>query len=487
MELIIKGWETAQYIDAFHLEKAAGQHSRCQFSAVVEETQIAAVLQRVGQPLAVTTDDERPVFFGRIESIARVETQEAVRLDVQAVSDSIAEDEQPHFRLFQDETKTIGDVLEKLEMKDALTVDDKIKSIKYAPFLVQMHETNFQFLCRVARALGTHVWVSDTISGHVAFHVGPRADRTPQKIAFDALHAYTVRHAQPRKTAEICLQQVLALGMSVQLGDETTEYIITGVSIDKRRETFYVTYTLEEAKDMPAPELHLSVVPALSLRAIVTKVERQPAKARFGCVQLCFQDIEDIVTDPKRAWISYRTPYAGRAGGIVFLPEPGDMVEVLVTSEQVFVVSEYRTKPLEKEYAKPEDKYIGNNFEQRVIWKKDALELRSKKSSIILKEKSIELLTGRAKVTLDEKGIYVQYGDHGVTLTDQGIAAKTAAALRMEAAQAVTAKANGALQLETAQGATVKAGSDASVKSGGAIRLDSGAETSVKASSIHLG
>lgn len=487
MIININEWEDARYIESFHLEKATGQHSRCSFVARVRPEQLAGYLQRVGQPLAVTTDDEHPVFFGRIESIARVETQEAVRLEVQAVSDSIAEDEQPHFRLFQDESKTIGDVLEKLEMKDALTVDDKLQGIKYAPFLVQMHETNFQFLCRVARALGTHVWVSDTISGHVAFHVGPRAERTRQKIAFDALHAYTVRHAQPRKTAEICLQQVLALGMSVQLGDETTEYIITGVSIDKRRETFYGTYTLEEAKDVPAPELHLPVVPALSLRAIVTKVERQPAKARFGCVQLRFQDIEDVVNDPKRAWISYRTPYAGRAGGIVFLPEPGDMVEALVTGEQVFVVSEYRTKQLEKEYAKPEDKYIGNNFEQRVIWKKDALELRSKKSSIILKEKSIELLTGRAKVTLEEKGIYVQYGDHGVTLTDQGIAAKTAAALRMEAAQAVTAKANGALQLETAQGATVKAGSDVLMKSGGAIRLDSGGETSVKASSIHLG
>ena len=484
----ITGWDDVSFLAAFHLEKAAGKHSTCRFQAGIREEQASTFLQRVGQPLAVKTDDESPVFFGRITSIARVlDERRSLRLDVQAVSGSIAEDERPHFRLFQDETKTIGDVLAKLEMKDALTVDDKLKSIKYAPFLVQVHETNFQFLCRVARALGTHVWVSDTIRGHVAFHVGPRAERRRQKIAFDALHAYTVRHAQLRKTAEICLQQVLALGTSVQLGDETTEYIITGVAIDKRRETFYGTYTLEEAKDVPTPELHLPVVPALSLRAVVMKVESQPAKARFGCVQLRFQGIEDIVTEPKRAWVSYRTPYAGKAGGIVFLPEPGDTVEALVIGEQVFVVNEYRTKPLEKEYAKLEDKYIGNNFEQRIIWKKDALELRSKKSSIVLKEKSIDLLTGRAKVTLDEKGIYVQFGDHGLTLTDQGIAAKTAAALRMEAAQAVTAKANGALQLETAQGATVKAGRDAIVKSSDAIRLDSGGETSVKASSIHLG
>lgn len=486
--MIIQGFEDVPYLETFRLEKQAGVHSRCVFRFAAGEGQAAKVIGRVGQTLCVTTEAGVPAFYGRIERVSRIETQEALRLEVAAVALSITEDEQPHDRVFQDEKKTMKDVLAagKLGMKDGtITLDHAVGDVAYRPFLVQYRETNMHFLCRVAQALGTHVWIRDTFPDHVAFLIGPRAAESCTPLPWEQLRSYAVHHVKPRRTAEICVEAYLELGTRVRLGDETTTYVITCAVIEKKEETFYGTYALEEEKEEKAPELHLPVERALTLRATVTAVNAKGGEpVQHGCVQLNFLDGVD---DVGSAWVPYRTPYAGKAGGIVFLPEPGDVVEVTFAGEQAFVASELRTQPLQKEYGQPADKYIGNNFEQRILWKKDALELRSKTSSIIVKEKSIALTTGKTSITLDEKGIYLQYDDHAVTLSAAGLAAKTPAAIGFEAAKDVTAKAGGAFRTEAGQSATLHAHGDAAVKSGGAIRLDSSGETSVKASSIHLG
>ena len=487
--MVIQGFEAVPYLEAFRLEKAAGTHSRCVFRFATGEGQAAQVLGRVGKTLCVTTDAGMPAFYGRIERVSRIETQESFRLEVAAVALSITEDEQSHDRVFQDEKKTMKDVLAagKLGMKKStVTLDRTIGGAAYRPLLVQYRETNMHFLCRIAKALGTHVWIKDTFPDRAAFLIGPRAAESRATLHYEQLRSYAVHHVQLRRTAEICVEQYLELGTRVRLGDETMTYVITHAIVEKTEETFYGTYVLEEDTAGKPPKLHIPVESALTLRAAVTAVSTKGGEPvqQHGCVKLNFLDgVEDVGS----ARVPYRTPYAGKAGGLVFLPELGDIVEVTFAGEQAFVVSEFRTHPLQKEYGQPADKYIGNNFDQRILWKKDALELRSKTSSIILKEKSIALTTGKAKITLDEKGIYLQYADHAITLSDAGVAAKTPAAIGLEAAKNVTAKAGGALQMEAAQNATVNAYGNAAVKSGGAIRLDSSGETSVKASSIHLG
>ena len=126
-----------------------------------------------------------------------------------------------------------------------------------------------------------------------------------------------------------------------------------------------------------------------------------------GRVQVAFDDkfIEDM-DQSNPLWIEYRSPY----GGIVFMPDKGDALEVFFVNEEVYAVSTLRKNPLGAECQNVVEKYIGNNFEQRIFWKKKSLEMMSGKNKIVMDDRSIELTVGDSKIIMTDGKIKIVAG-----------------------------------------------------------------------------
>ena len=67
--MLIKNFAKTEFLTAFALTKHAGEHSRLNFSASIVETAAENCLGCTGKIISVTTDDNVPIFFGRVESV----------------------------------------------------------------------------------------------------------------------------------------------------------------------------------------------------------------------------------------------------------------------------------------------------------------------------------------------------------------------------------------------------------------------------------
>ena len=160
------------------------------------------------------------------------------------------------------------------------------------------------------------------------------------------------------------------------------------------------------------------------------KILKNKDEKNLGRVQVQVIDAED--EDKEKIWLPYRTPYAGKNGGIVFLPDENDLAELIFTNGEFFVCSAIRENPLQKECQNVSDKYIGNNTEQRIFWKEKSLEIMSFENKIYLDKNKIELTAGENKILMDENGISIQTPKNKISMNGNGIEMNSAAPLKVE-------------------------------------------------------
>ena len=224
-------------------------------------------------------------------------------------------------------------------------------------------------------------------------------------------------------------------------------------------------YDLEEFKDEAIGDGG-AVDVAAKFRAKV--IDTNDPK-HFGRIKVAFDknDVEDNST--RQTWIPYRSPYSGKNGGIVFLPDVGDLVEVFFIGGECYCGSTLRENPLDAECRNVKEKFIGNNFKQRIIFREKSLDILSFDNKIILDEKKIELTVGENVLRLDEKGITLKNRQNEIALTAKGISELTEGALALQSKQssslktdALTIVANGDAKLKAAnfdiKGSEVKIG-----------------------------
>jgi len=204
-------------------------------------------------------------------------------------------------------------------------------------------------------------------------------------------------------------------------------------------------------------------------------------------VQVAF-DGEDMAKNPsERLWIPWRTSYGGKdgQGGIVFLPDKNDRAEILLAGNNLVASNNFRTGCLLNECSKPSEKYIGNNFKQRIFWREKSLELFSADNMIFMDEKKIELVTGKGKtrIRLEEDKIFMQTPDNLVELSPAGIKIKTDKDFATESGKNLTNKSGGSLKLESGKDLTAKSGDSLKIESNKDFETNAHGSGKIKSSS----
>ena len=452
----IKNFAKIEFLKTFELIKRVGEHSRLNFSASIVETAADNCLESTGKIISVTTDDNMPLFFGRVESVEVENFFGSSEINVSCVSLSILSDENFKTRIFHNPDKKISDVLSnsRLALESCnLKLSADVADLKYPNVILQNKETNFQFISRLAKSIGQNFFVVDTIQ--------------PTDIILDSC---TKKSAREIKRKQIISERRVKVGKSFKsflktdkffdLGQVVTvegnskEFVIIGVKISLEHEIYVYRYELAENKMSP-PKISDAPISAKTVK-LHAKVKNTNDPKNLGRIQVNFDDnfIED--TDEKNPlWIPYRTPYSGKNGGIVFIPDKGDSVEVFFTNEEIYCVAALRENPLAEECQKIAEKYIGNNTRQRIFFKEKSLELFSDKFKIVMDERGIELVVDKNSIVMNKQGILFQTADSKISL-----------------AKDLSAQIGGKIELQS---------QNTEIKSGGKIKLD-GNEISVDGS-----
>ena len=249
----IKNFAKIEFIKTFELIKHANEHSRLKFSASIIETVAESCLGCTGKIISVATDDDAPIFFGRVESVEVEKFFDSAEVQVECVSLSILSDENYKTRIFHDPDKKISDLLStsRLNLESCtLQVATTIGAPKYPRVVFQNAETNFQFISRLAENFRQNFWVVDTIQ--------------PTTIIFDSCTNKSVReikesqiiserHVKTGKQFKsfVRLDKFFDLGQVVTVEGLAKDFVIVGVKILLEHESYIFCYELEEHKNLP--------------------------------------------------------------------------------------------------------------------------------------------------------------------------------------------------------------------------------------------
>ena len=418
----IKNFAKIEFFTAFELTKHADNHSYLNFSASIVENAEESCLACTGKIISVTTEDNLPIFFGRVESVEIETAFSSSEVHVSCVSLSILSDENPKTRIFHNPDKNFSDILSnsRLSLESCnLKLSANLSMLKCPCVVLQNAETNFQFISRLVRNTNQRFWVVDTIQ-LTDIIVDSCTNKSVREIKRDQIISERRIKIGKQFKSFVKLQKFFDLGQIVKIEGLTKDFVVVGVKISLEHKTYFFYYELEENMPLP-PKISDMPIFAKTMKLHATVKSANDPK-NFGRIQVTFDDkfIEDM--DKKNPlWIPYRTPYSGKNGGIVFLPDEGDVVEVFFINDEIFCADTLRESSLAEECQKVAEKYIGNNFKQRIFFREKALEFLSGNYKIVMDERGIELTVDKNSIVINKQGILLQTADSKISLAKDAV------------------------------------------------------------------
>ena len=421
----ISGFESMFHITQFTMKKSCGEHGTCIFCGYVCNEEDYRLLQQLEQEVKIIWnegDKERCIFCGKIQEIKVSKLLHSTTVEVHAASLSVIEDEEPHTRIWQNPDKKIDDIISKsqLALKNCdLQLSKSLSQQEYPLPILQNQETNFAFLKRVSEYMDISLWVKDVNPGKGSIVLSETISDTINEVNSDDILRYSVSKLRNKKrTITLTLKNYLPLGSRVKISQESGEYVIRNLRIELVHEVYEFSYQLEPYaawKYAFAKMSHLEKTVYLK-----GKVENNKDEKNMGRIQVSFDkaDVEDM--DNTRLWIPYQSPYTGLAGGIVFLPDIGDKVNVIFSNEGIYATAALRENVLDDECRNVSEKYIGNNTKQRIFLREKDLKIASGDHTILLDGEKIELAVGESKIKLTKDKITLRQGKTELLLTSKG-------------------------------------------------------------------
>lgn len=370
-------------------------------------------------------------------------------------SGTIQMDEKPHFRVFQNEKASYGDILKKItsayDKGKAVCLEKGEEQIKGT--LVQYRESDWEFLKRLVSRAGGYLTAEAENRG-VRFYLGlPTGAKRKVETDRIQMHFPGDEFMEKKQNGMDSLQESDLVELVTKdreiyrLGDSMTyqgkEYFLY------RMETEYVgnecvqTYHWRKKKGIKVLPMWHSGITGCSFDAKVTGVNRDK-------VQIEIEKDEWKGCDGKK-WFLYSTVYSSPDGtGWYCMPEPGDAVcfQVPDREENSFVISSVH-RETDAARQNPDYKSFKNKYGKEILFTPDTLimtnnqgmmvELNDSEGVKIISDKSISIHAANSLtiasssdsllVAADKK---VQVKQGGTTMTLEGDISFTGGEFRIQ-------------------------------------------------------
>ena len=387
------------YISELLLRKEVGQAGYCKLKFHASEKGLEGLLER--QDISIQLDDGEPVFYGKIHYSEIRKSLGGFQGSLEAFSSIWPAAVSGARRFFQKPDKTFGDVCKRIKLDNGNPAcDRKLKNLACPPFLMQSGD-NVSFLRLLAEMSGRKMWIQDNTKSSAGIKLSFCLDDAVLGLDRARLFELAIIRKNGQKALRLSSRDWLAPGSLVELEGIAGTFLVESAkaSINQCRDVFEaVLYEYSEC----TPEK--IIWPDKTTTLLSATVQKNNDPDQLGRLQLAI-DPEDAEDSEQKSWLPQLTPYAGEKTGIFFMPDPQNRVALLVGNGKAWVIGAIRENNVEEEAVEPANKYIGNNFNQRMIWKEKSLELRSGERSIILDDEGIHLHSDKADLNMDDSGL----------------------------------------------------------------------------------
>lgn len=414
----ITGFDNIERFRKFNLNKESGNHSTCSFSFVASEYDDYSSM--IGKEVKVI-DEYRDLCNGIVSGIqfSGNDVEDMITVDIHSVS--VQMDEEKNFRVFQKENQTYKEIIDEIislyEMKIEIPVTYDEMKLEYP--IIQLMETDYMFLKRMIKeAYGTKL-ITD-VSSEKNIYCG-HDEHSNYQLMRDEVYEFHLSMDKKNRALEFTIR-------GDDLGQELRQYVNVGKKIVWKG----VTYIIESLSVKLIDSVYRYICKGIEKNNIVpkqkevgdnllltAKVAEVADPEHYGRIRLDFNNelVKDM-TSEKRMWVHVLTPYTAEEGGFVFIPEIGDVVQVLWDGKAFVCLGCIRQKPLSEKYQDVELKQIGNLYGKNICFDKERLVINSDESKIELSDEEVKISVKQSNVVLTEKLIEIETEKSKMSIND---------------------------------------------------------------------
>ena len=319
------------------------------------------------------------LFYGIVTDFSFSHDSYGTTMNLTLASGTILMDLDPHFRVFQNKTALCTTIHEKIagtypEGRVLVTEGDDDRT---SGVLIQYHETDWEFLKRVAARTGRYL-VPDAPRKGVRYTIG-LPDGIKRDVPIDNIRIKLDMREYMEKTqngmiwlrAADMMELIITDREIYQIGDrisyqEKDYFICQIVTVYQRGECIHTYHLRRKEAVRPFPMTHETVT-GCSFDAVVTKIRKDRVQVEIAGDEWKSQD--------GKKWFSYSTVYSSPDGtGWYCMPEIGDSVRLFVPEkeEDSFVMSAVH-KETDAARQNPEYKSFKTKYGKEILFTPDSI------------------------------------------------------------------------------------------------------------------
>lgn len=347
---------------------------------------------------------EKNIFLGTIDSV-QIDFRDNGYCEIGAKSFSKVLDLEPKKRIFQNQKKTLLDIIRTVCSYDGIVLKGDSAEEKSVPSpVIQYNETDWQFLLRICKQYGYSITINHDFDNENEGTVWiGNIERKPIEISFEQV----ISKSYEEDAVYIKFQDknIYEVGDSITLNNK--KYYICSCDFYMENWMFIREYVMTDYSEEFETVMNLE---GLVISAEVVTLEGEGKEK--GQIQVKFDWEKSLSENP--IWIDWLTSYCDESVGIYNMPAIGEKVLItLLDSNGLCMVAHncLRKSDIDNEL-KVTDKIVRIG-EKEILINEDAILINNKNSKITIESEKVTIETpnGNWKLT-NEKGTIETDGDN---------------------------------------------------------------------------
>ncbi len=397
----ISGFDYIISIESFEYLNCVDNHELCSFSAWMKEEDLDKAL--ANSDCDIDFEDDCFKFTGHVTDVSVSRDVSGIFIEVKTIGKTYRSDQEHFSRIFQQEDKTISDILSRMKSMSDIEFqykdDPTIKDI-----IFQNDETEWAFIKRLINRFGLHLFSSESP------YIG-KYGIDKSEINNDQLIDY--RFTDNSNSSYLFCRTDISLSIGTQIKYMNKEFYVSVKKYVLDKGKYYFEYKLDQIST------NLEIKKDLVNEYLYAEVTNNNDPHKRGRLQVDFgnENIEDCMKDSPM-WIDRLDSYASKGSGPVFIPQIGDIVRVHLFNGDGKIVGCVRSEAYSSPYDDCNFKYLLLDDDIYIMFGDGKITVHYKEEVVALSEDEINIAAGdKAAIHCSKDRVLIQKDKAGIEIT----------------------------------------------------------------------